>query len=139
MDHDSYKVVIPLTSRHADQVWRLYKQAWWALDRGLTSTIKVIEGSDLNVGVFDASNQLIGYARVITDGVEKAMIFDVIVDKMHRGKKLGRLIIDTIINSDACSSTNHVELYCKEEMKPFYANLGFADISSEVRLLRLAK
>ena len=139
MDHDSYKVVMPLTSKYADQVWRLYKQAWWALDRDLTSTIKVIEGSDLNVGILDKSDHLIGYARVITDGVEKTMIYDVIVDLQHQGKKVGRFIMDTILSAHACSSTKHVELYCKEEMKPFYAKLGFEDITTEVRLLRLIK
>ena len=126
MDRHSYKVVMPLTSKHAAQVLHLYKQTWWASDRNLAAAIKVIEGSDLNVGVLDINDQLIGYTRVITDGVEKAMIFDVIVDEQHQGKKMGRLLLDTILNSEVCAQIKHIELYCTEKMKPFYEKLGLS-------------
>ena len=139
MDRHSFKVVAPLTSQHAVQVLRLYKQTWWASDRDLPATIKVIEGSDFNIGVFNTTDNLIGYVRMITDGVEKAIIFDVIIDTAHQGKKMGRLIMDTILSSEAYKDIKHVELYCKEEMKPFYEKMGFVDISTEVRLLRLSK
>lgn len=139
MDHHSFKVVEPLTSEYAADVLRLYKQTWWAADRDLSSTVKVMDGSDLNIGVFDRLDNLIGYVRVITDGVEKAMIFDVIVDEAHQGKKMGRLIMSTVISSEVCADVKHVELYCKEEMKPFYEKMGFTDITNEVRLLRLSK
>ena len=139
MDHHSFKAVALLTSKYAADVLRLYKQTWWAADRDLSSTVSVMEGSDLNVGVFDPASNLIGYARVITDGVEKAMIFDVIVDEAYQGKKMGRLIMGSILSSEVCADVNHIELYCKEEMKPFYKKMGFVDITTEVRLLRLSK
>ncbi len=139
MNDQSYKVVLPLTSEHAHEVLALYKQSWWADKRDLSSTIKVMEGSDLCCGVFDDSDMLVGYGRVLSDLIEKAMIYDIIVDQEHRGRAIGRLIVESILESEACVKVNHVELYCKDEMMPFYNKLDFYNITQEVKLLRLNK
>jgi len=130
---------VPVSADHARQVHKLYLQAWWADTRSLESTLAVMTGSQYVCGIWDSLEVLIGFGRVVSDGIEKATIYDVIIDEAHQGKGLGRLIIDHIKDSTFCRHTQHIELYCKPEMMPFYSKLGFVDITDEVRLMRLNK
>lgn len=122
----------------ARQVLRLYQQAWWANDRTLSSTIEVVRGSSFAIGIFD-KDVLVAFGRVVSDGIEKATIYDIIVDQQQQSEGLGSEIIRLLITSPLCQKVNHVELYCKEEMIPFYNKFKFEDITDQVKLLRLKK
>lgn len=123
----------------AKQVHRLYLQTWWANNRTISSTSTVIEGSSLALGLFDRDKQLVAFGRVVSDGIEKATIYDIVVDKNLQSTGLGSEIIRLLINAPLCQKVHHVELYCKEEMIPFYEKFNFADITDQVKLLRLEK
>ena len=70
-------------------------------------------------------DELVAFARTIADGVYKAMIFDIIVKASWRGTGLGGLLMDTVINDPVLVGVMHRELYCLEEMVPFYEKWGF--------------
>lgn len=131
-----YTCRLDLNQKDAHQVLKLYRQAWWASERTLASTISVLKGSTHSIGVFDSSGHLIGFGRALSDGIEKATLYDIIVDEQYKGQGFGKVIIDQLLLAPMCSRAQHVELYCKEEMVPFYAKWGFTDITSQVKLLR---
>lgn len=127
---------LDLTKEDAVHVLKLYQQAWWTKERTLESTISVLAGSTHSVGVFRNNSELIGFGRVLTDGVEKATLYDIIIDEQYKGQGLGKMLVEQLMNAPSCRNVQHIELYCKEEMIPFYQKMGFFDISTQVKLLR---
>ena len=86
-----YTIIEKLEKKQIEQLINLYKQCWWAKDRNV-SDVKVMLDNSLVIGILNSSNDLIGFARILTDGIYKALILDVIVDEKYRGKKAWRNI-----------------------------------------------
>jgi len=78
-----------------ESIKNLMKQTYWAPDRSEETIVKAIQNS-LCYGVFDNYNNQVGFARVITDYSTTYYVCDVIIDKSHRGKGLGKLMIEFI-------------------------------------------
>ena len=78
---------------------RLYSETtYWAKNRNREDVRKMLTNSDILIVLTDPkSDELIAFARVLTDKVYKALIFDVIVAPDHQGEGLGRAIMEAII------------------------------------------
>jgi hypothetical protein len=86
-----------------------------------TDVEKVLHSGGPILALVDTqSDDLAAFARVLTDGVYKAMIFDVIVKITWRNTGLGGLLMETVMNDPAIVDIKHREMYCLEEMVPFY-------------------
>jgi len=132
------KVVERLDQKQIEQLFHLYRNEWWCKERTLIQTQKVVENSSLIFGIVDSSNNLIAFARVLSDFTFKAFIFDVIVDKAHRGKGLSDKLLSAIINHSKLQNIETIELYCLPEMKPLYAKYGFKEVDG-LSFLRRSK
>lgn len=130
-------VIYSLTENHIVQLHELYQQEWWTKGRTLEETKNCVAGSQICVGLISARDELIGFARVLTDLTFKALIFDVIVRKDHRKTGLGDKLLSLIKSHEKLQDVKHFELYCLPEMCDFYAKHGFTTIS-EIRLMRLS-
>ena len=74
-----YNNVDRLTEAQAIQLHALYQREWWTAGRTLEDVRAMLAGSDHLYGICDGETaQLAGFARVLTDGVFKALVFDVI-------------------------------------------------------------
>ncbi len=128
------KVIYELGSKHIEQLHQLYQEEWWTKGRTLEDTRKCVANSQLCIALVDAQDNLIGFARVLTDFTFKALIFDVIVREDQRGKGLGDKLMGLIKSHDKLSGVRHVELYCLPDMNDFYARHGFT--TRDVQLMR---
>ena len=133
------KVVFNLTDSQIEQLNALYQNEWWTKGRTLADTYSVIRGSTLNVAIVDGDDNLIGYARVLTDFVYKAFIYDVIVLEKERGNGIGELIMTTILTHDQIANVEHVELYCRDELVEYYQRYGFSTEVGPINLMRKQK
>ena len=122
------KIVEKLDKKQIKQLHSLYLQEWWCKDRTLIQTQKVAQNSSLIFGIVDSNDNLIAFARVVSDFTFKAFIFDVIVAKEHRGKGLSDKLLNTILNHNKLKNIETIELYCLPEMKPLYAKYGFKEV-----------
>ena len=104
----------------------LYSGEWWTTDRKFDDVMSMVRHSDLVLGCCASNGKLIGFARVMTDYIFKAMIFDVIVDPDFRGLGVGKAVVDRIVGHETLRSVASFELYCPERLIPFYEKLGFA-------------
>ena len=74
----------------------LYTTAHWAVGRPMSIVRKSIENS-LCFGVYDGDKQ-VGFARIVTDGATVGWICDMFIIASHRGRGLGRWLIECMMD-----------------------------------------
>ena len=133
----SYYKLNELSEEHVRQLHDFYTREWWTTGRALEDVRTMLSGSSY-VYAFcaEGTRRLVGFARVLTDDVFKAFIFDLIVDSAHRGHELGQKIMKTILDDPRLARVKHFELYCLPELEPYYERLGFSGDVGGVRLMR---
>lgn len=123
--------------RVADLVSLYRSSAWWATRRTPPDVDAMLAGSDVVVGMIEqGSNRLVGFARAITDGVYLAVVLDVIVAEDHRGRGLGKRLMDEILARPEIRNVGSIELVCQPELVPFYQRWGFTDRVGRSLLMR---
>lgn len=90
-----------------------------------------------NFGFVAINNEtIIGFASIHV--IEKlnrrsCLIEDVVVDKNERGKGIGKLLIEHLINFSKSKSCDKIILNSKESNIPFYNKLGF--VQNEIQMI----
>ncbi len=103
------------------QLFDLY--AFWARDRRIEDLRTAIEHSDPTISMWDG-DKLIGFARATSDGVYRAMIWDVVIDEHYRGLGLGRRLVNTLVHHPTLAKVERVYLTTSHQQH-FYERLGF--------------
>ena len=104
----------------------LFEMSWWTNTRTREDVEGMLGAPQIKVVLVDTSTgKLVGFTRVLTDFVYKALIFDVIVDPEFRGRQLGRHLMDVVLGHPRLLGVAGFELYCRQEMIPFYQRWGF--------------
>lgn len=129
-------VVDRLTEEQKQQLHVLYQGEWWTRGRTLEETRRVVDGSQVCIGLIEPSGRLAGFTRVITDFTFKALVFDVIVAPGYRGAGLGDRLLSLVIGHERLRGVKSMELYCLPELMPFYERHGFSDDVGQIRLMR---
>lgn len=136
MKADDLTVVSSLSNDQIRTLHALYQNEWWTRGRTLEQTQRCVAGSQICIGLVDASRTLLGFTRVLTDFTFKALIFDVIVDPRYRGAGLGDRLVSLVVNHERLQGTGSFELYCLPELIPFYERHAFSDNVGNIRLMR---
>jgi GNAT superfamily N-acetyltransferase len=132
--------IAQLTHAQVEDLHRLYQHEWWTKDRSMAQVRSLLEHSDIVVAFCDsASHRLVAFARVLTDRTIKALVLDVIVDRDYRNRGLGKVLFDAVVSHPDLQSVQHLELYCRPELVPFYQRWGFTDDLGTLRFMRLTK
>lgn len=135
-EQSEFSVTAELAEKQIDQLVALYRNEFWCNERKRSDVDKMLANSDIIIGVEDKAHDLVGFARVLTDHVYKAIIFDVIVHPRWRGKKIGRLLMDAVINHSELRGVEHIDLNCLPEMYKFYEHWGFTAEVGELGFMR---
>ena len=117
-------------------IHKLMLQEWWSSTRTLSEVKSVIEGSDLVLTALDEDQQVVAFTRVLTDGIFKAVLFDVIVRADYRGTGIGATLINKVRQHPTLSDVKSLELYCPDHVSGFYTKLGFKVSDSRLHLLK---
>ncbi len=132
-----YPVLNTLSAAQAEQLHSLYQSEWWSVGRSLADVRTMLQHSDFVFAIAAPDTQeLLAFARVLTDRVFKALVLDVIVHPDHRSAGLGSFLMAHIMAHPILSRVRHIELYCRPERVPFYQRHGFASELGEIHLLR---
>jgi GNAT superfamily N-acetyltransferase len=130
-----HRVVSELTDTQVAELVDLYRNEFWSQQRQLDDVMRMLNATNLIVGLVDEQDHLIGFTRILTDFVYRALIFDVIVKPSHRGQGLGTLLIDTVVNHPKLQRVEYLGLCCLPDMIPFYNRWGFSESADGIRLL----
>ncbi|OHD17316.1 MAG: GNAT family N-acetyltransferase [Spirochaetes bacterium GWD1_27_9] len=81
-----------------DKVMEFLSKSYWATERSKETVSKSIENSEC-FGVY-LDNIQVGFARVITDYSTTYFLCDVFIDDSHRGKGVGKKLVESIIYNE---------------------------------------
>lgn len=112
----------------AQSIQALYaEESWWP--ERTSDAIAQMLTHGLTVGAWD-ENELVGFARAITDGVFRAYIEDVIVSKRYRGRGLGRQLMESL--HQQLEGVGVVSVFCHAALREFYSQTGYTFTSQSV-------
>lgn len=115
-----------LNEKQVEQLCEFYQYEWWSCGRTLADVQRMLNNSDLIFGMCEAESQnLVAFARILTDRVYRAMIFDVIVGANYRDRGLGAILIERILSHPELSQVECIHLFCLPDVIPFYEKFGF--------------
>ena len=105
---------------------------------------KIFEKIDANpdhiIAVAEIDGAVVGSAtlliesKFIHNGSRVGHIEDVVVSQDFQGKKIGKNIMDYLIEIAKEQDCYKTILNCTDDIKPFYQKLGFKQVASELRL-----
>ncbi len=124
----------PVTSTVLQKLQRLFQVgAFWAGERRLEDWEIAIANSYPIISVWDRE-ELIGFARATSDGIYRAMIWDVVVHPDYRGQGLGRQLVQTLLAHPRMNRVERIYLTTTHQQS-FYEHIGFVSNSSTTMVL----
>jgi len=106
--------------------WDLFKTTGW--NDGYCFTKQDLENAINNswyaISIFH-EKKLIGFGRVISDGVHHALIVDLIIHPDYQGKKLGSQLLERLVKMCRANNIRDVQLFAAKDKFDFYEKFGF--------------
>jgi N-acetylglutamate synthase-like GNAT family acetyltransferase len=107
-----------------DQVQSLFNaNSFWAQGRNRRDLMRMVLGSCSVVSAWQAG-RLVGLGRATSDGVYRAVLWDVVVAAEHQGQGLGRRIVESLMSYQVVGAAERVYLMTTNS-SGFYEKLGF--------------
>ena len=112
----NYILIDSLDEIDLDQLMALYANEFWCSERRKADVAKMLDNTSIVLGIKTGDGQLVGFARVQTDYVYQATVYDVIAHPDWRGRKIGRMLMDAIVGHDQLRGVEHIDLNCVPDM-----------------------
>lgn len=110
----------------------LYKNAGWWEERKEQDIEEMLK-QDISIGVW-SDNNLIGFARAVSDGKFRAYIEDVVIHNEFQETGLGTKLVSKLLVE--LSHIDTISLFCGEELISFYGKHNFKLSQSQYVLHR---
>jgi len=110
-----------------DKVCELLGKSYWANNRKREKTIKAIENS-LCIGIY-LKEEMIGFARIVTDYATMFWLCDVIIDENHRKNGLGKKLIEIITKMKELDGL--FGILATRDAQKLYEKYGFKKVDAE--------
>jgi tetratricopeptide (TPR) repeat protein len=110
-----------------DQVNDLCKAVGWS-DRSLSKLEKAIQASFRYVAAWHVDReqqQLIGFARAVSDGVYQATLLDIAIHPDFQGRGVGKTLVKTLTKQLRAAQITDITLFASPHVTDFYHQLGF--------------
>lgn len=134
------KTVTIFTEKHLNDLFLLFQNEWWTKNRTNDDIQKMLDLSHVAIGLVDSeTDELVGFARAITDGMYRAFIFDVIVKGSDRNRGLGFTLMNSLLENSLIQRVERIELYCPERLVSYYEQFGFSTDVNGSTLMRLKR
>jgi len=107
---------------------------FWARQRPRRALVRMLLGSCCVVSAW-RDGRLVGFGRATSDGVFRAVLWDVVIAAEHQGQGLGRRIVRALMANPAVAAAERTYLMTTNS-SGFYARLGFEENHSQQLMLR---
>ncbi|MEJ2506133.1 MAG: GNAT family N-acetyltransferase [Ignavibacteriaceae bacterium] len=106
--------------------------SYWGKGRSHDDVTETIENSDC-FGIYDNDKQ-IGFARVVSDHVIFAYLFDVFIIKDYRSKGLSKVLLNAVFENPKFKKVRKWYL-ATQDAHGLYQKFGFQSIANPERLM----
>jgi predicted N-acetyltransferase YhbS len=121
-------------------LWKLQrlfnKHAFWAQGRSVADLRRLLAGSTVVVSLWQGK-RLVGFGRASSDGIYRAVLWDVVVAGDLHGQGLGRRVVEALVAAPALSGVERIYLMTTNSAG-FYEQLGFRSAEPQVLLMKQA-
>jgi len=122
-------------------LWKLQrlfnKHAFWAQRRSIADLRRLLAGSTVVVSLWQ-DKRLVGFGRASSDGIYRAVLWDVVVAGDLHGQGLGRRVVEALLAAPAMRGVERVYLMTTNS-SGFYEQLGFRDAAPQALLVKQAE
>ena len=117
-----YKHTLP----EKDQFFNLFESTGWnetyQLDKDQLH--QALQYSWYSVSAYD-DDRLVGFGRIVSDGMLHALIAEMIVLPDYQGKGIGNHILDDLVARCQANGIRDIQLFCAKGKVGFYEKHGF--------------
>ena len=107
-----------------EQLRRLFEEhSFWAHARSRPQLAAMLRGSQAAVSAWQG-RRMVGFGRATSDGVFRAVLWDVVVASPQQGQGLGRRLVAELLRTPAVRGVERVYLMTTNSAG-FYRRLGF--------------
>ena len=110
----------------SDQFWKLFQTTGWN-EKYLLSSDELMRALRSSWYVLSAYNgeRLVGFGRLVSDGILHAMIYELIVLPEYQGQGIGGKILEKLVKKCKESGVRDIQLFCAAGKREFYEKRGF--------------
>jgi ribosomal protein S18 acetylase RimI-like enzyme len=121
--------------------WDLFQTTGWNQEYNFSiqDLAEAIQNSWYAVSIYDSndSNDLIGFGRVIADGVHHALIVDLIIHPDYQAKGLGSKLLARLVQKCKDNKIRDIQLFAAKDKFAFYEKYGFEKRPSDAPGMQL--
>ena len=124
-----------MPSRGLLKLQRLFhKHAFWAQQRSFAQLRRMLAGSSVVVSLW-RGKRLVGFGRASSDGIYRAVLWDVVVAGDLQGRGLGRQVVEALLAAPEIQQAERVYLMTTNS-SGFYQQLGFKSAQPQELLVQ---
>ncbi|MDA7434008.1 GNAT family N-acetyltransferase [Synechococcus sp. AH-601-L23] len=124
-----------MPSRGLLKLQRLFhKHAFWAQQRSFAQLRRMLAGSSVVVSLW-RGKRLVGFGRASSDGIYRAVLWDVVVAGDLQGRGLGRQVVEALLAAPEIQRAERVYLMTTNS-SGFYQQLGFNSAQPQELLIQ---
>ena len=113
----------------------LTNRSYWAIGRSFETVKRSVENS-ICFGVYDSSDKLVGFARVLTDYAVFAYIMDVFILEDYRKQGLGKQLMSAIMQHSELQGLKRIML-ATNDAHELYEKYGFKRTVSPEKIMEI--
>ena len=113
------------------------KHAFWARQRTTADLRRMLRGSPVVVSLW-RGKRLVGFGRASSDGIHRAVLWDIVVAGDLQGRGLGRQVVEALLDSPRLRNVERVYLMTTNSAG-FYQQLGFSNAEPQQLLIRTSE
>ena len=110
-----------------EQFWALFQTTGWNDTYHLSPSelFRAVSSNWFAVSAFDG-DRLVGFGRVVSDGILHAMIYEMIVLPEYQRRGIGEQILHLLVQRCLDANIHDIQLFCAHGKRGFYEKFGFA-------------
>jgi GNAT superfamily N-acetyltransferase len=108
------------------EFWELFQTTGWNEKYRLSpdDLMQALRSSWYVISAYDGE-RLIGFGRLVSDGVLHAMIYELIVLPDYQGQGIGGKILEKLVERCRMLGVRDIQLFCARGKRDFYEKRGF--------------
>jgi len=120
------KLTISYNPPNKVEYYELFESTGWNAEYKLSPGLlnETLTNSWFFVCIYNEA-KLIGFGRVISDGILHALIVDLIVSPDFQNCGIGKLILNELVSKCKSAAIHDIQLFCAKGKEKFYLKHGF--------------